>query len=167
MQQPNKFTPIIISTVIMTVISLFPVLNLINLLCCAGIIIGAYAGTAFYAKRLSESGSFIRAKDGAAIGILSGILTALFVVGITTIISMLTSTNPIPEMYKIIDNFGYQLPPEAENMLRKISDEYSKHGFSITITLINLAADLIFYPLFGALGGIIAANVYIKKSKTV
>ncbi len=165
MNQPSKFSPIIISTAIMTVISLFPVLNLINLICCAGIIIGAYAGTAFYAKRLSAVDSLIQAKDGAAIGILSGVLSALIVVGITTIITMISSSNPIPEMYKMIDKFGYQLPPEAEKMLQRISDEYNKHGFSLTITLINFATDIILYPLFGALGGVLAASIYIKKSK--
>jgi len=165
MNHPSKFTPIIISTSIMTLISLFPILNLLNLICCAGIIIGAYAGTAFYTKRLSAAGSLIQAKDGAAIGILSGILSALIVVGITTILTMITSTNPVPELYKIIDKFGYNLPPEAEQMLKRISDEYTKHGFSLTITLINFITDIILYPLFGALGGVLAASVYIKKSK--
>jgi hypothetical protein len=163
MNQPSKFTPIIISTAIMTVLSVFPVLSLINLLCCAGIIIGAFAGTSYYAKKLNEAGSLIQFKDGAAIGLFSGLLTALLVTILNTLIMMLSPQNPIPEIYKLIDKFGYTLPPEAEKMLQKVSGEYSKHGFSITIVGINFLMDLIFYPLFGFLGGIIASSVYGKK----
>ena len=163
MDQPSKFTPIIISTAVMTLISVFPILNIVNLLCCAGIIIGAFSGTAFYAKQLSGSGSIIQFKDGAAIGLFSGILSALLVTVFNTLITMLTSQNPIPELYKIIDQFGYTIPPEAEKLLKRVSDEYNKHGFSITITIINLVADLLFFPLFGFLGGILASSVFSKR----
>jgi hypothetical protein len=163
MNQPSKFTPIIISTAIMTVISAVPGLNLINVLCCAGIIIGSFSGTAFYAKKLAADGSVVQFKDGAAIGVFSGILTAFLVTIFNTLITMISSQNPVPEVYKLFDQFGYPLPPEAEKLLKTVSDEYNKHGFSITITIINLVADLIFFPLFGFLGGIIAASVFGKK----
>jgi hypothetical protein len=163
MDQPSKFTPVIISTAIMTFISALPGLNLVNLLCCGGIIIGAFAGTAFYAKKLKAIGSAVQFKDGAAIGVFSGILTALLVTIFNTLFTMLSSQNPVPEVYKIIDQFGYTLPPEAEKLLKQVSDEYNKHGFSITITIINLVADLIFFPLFGFLGGILASSVFGKR----
>ena len=163
MNQPSKFTPVIISTAIMTLISVFPILNFLNLLCCAGILLGAFAGTSFYAKKLSAAGNIIQFKDGAAIGLFSGLLTALLVTLINTLIMMLSSQNPIPEIYKLVDQFGYTLPPEAEKLLKKISDEYNMHGFSITITLINFVMDLIFFPLFGFLGGILSASIFAKR----
>ena len=164
--QASKFTPIIIATAIMTIISVFPFLNLINVLCCAGVIAGGFAGAAYYAKQLSKSGSLILFKDGAMIGVLSGLLSALLVVLFTTIITMLSSHNPVPDIYKMFDTYGYPLPPEAEKMLKQISDEYNKSGFSITITLVNLAVYIIAYPVFGAAGGIIASTVYGKRKVT-
>lgn len=161
--QPSKFTPIIISTGLMTFISLFPFLNLVNFLCCAGIIGGGFAGAAYYAKQLSKTGSRVIFKDGAMIGLLSGFLSALIVVVFTTLITMITAQNPIPEVEKMFETYGYPLPPEAQKMLQKISDEYSRSGFSITLTLVNLGAYIVTFPLFGAVGGMIASAVYGKR----
>jgi hypothetical protein len=163
MTQPNKFTPIIISAAVMTIISIFPLINLINLFCCAGIIAGGFAGAAFYAKQLEKAGSIIQFKDGAAIGAFSGLLAAIIVAAFNVFITMLSSQNPIPEMYKLIDSMNISIPPEADRFMKRISDEYSNSGFSITLTIINLVSNLITYPLFGFVGGIIASSLFDKR----
>jgi spore germination protein GerM len=165
MQQPSKFTPIIISTSIIVVISLFPIVNLINLLCCGGVLIGVFAGTAYYNSKLKQAGQIIQYKDGAAIGLLSGIVSALFIVAGTTLMNMIVNQNPIPELFKLIDSNGLSLPPEAEKFLQKISDEYSKKGFSITMTLITLISDILIYPLFGMLGGLLSVSILSKRNE--
>jgi hypothetical protein len=137
MNQPSKFTPVIISSAIIIIISLFPFLNFINLLCCAGVIFGGAAGTAFYNSRLKNAGMQIQYKDGAAIGVLSGIISALIVVIGTTLMSILVNQNPIPEVYKMLDSQGITMPPEVEKFLQQISDEYSRQGFSITLNTGN------------------------------
>jgi hypothetical protein len=160
---PSKFTPVIISSVVIVVISLFPFLNFINLMCCAGVVIGGAAGTAYYNNRLKSVGGQIQYKDAAAIGILSGIISALIVVIGTTLMTIVVKQNPIPELYKILDTQGFQIPPEAEKFLQKISEEYSKNGFSITLTLVSLGADLITYPIFSTIGGMLAVAIFGKK----
>ena len=161
--QPSKFTPVIISSVVIVVISLFPFLNFINLLCCAGVILGGAAGTAYYHNQLNKTGGMIQYKDGVAIGVLSGIISALIVVIGTTLMTMIVNQNPIPEIYKIVDSQGFHIPPEAEKFLQQISDEYAKNGFSITLTLISLVVDLISYPIFSAIGGMITVAIYTKR----
>jgi hypothetical protein len=161
--QPSKFTPVIISSVVIIVISLFPFLNFINLLCCAGVILGGAAGTAYYHNQLSKTGGMIQYKDGVAIGVLSGIISALIVVIGTTLMTMIVRQNPIPEIYKIVDSQGFQIPPEADKFLQQISEEYAKNGFSITLTLISLAADLISYPIFSTIGGMLTVAIYTKR----
>lgn len=159
----SKFTPIIISTAIITTISVFPFLNFINLLCCAGVIIGVIAGTGYYNSQLKKSGEVIQFKDGAAIGILSGILSAILVVIFTTMISLVLKQNPIPTLYNIIDKQGFHLPPDIEKLLNKISDEYNKSGFSITLTIANLVMYILIYPLFGLLGGLLGVSIFGRK----
>jgi hypothetical protein len=163
--QPSKFTPIIISSVIMVTISLFPLLNLVNLICCSGIILGGFAGTAFYSKQLAGAGKIIQFKDGAAIGILSGIISALLVVVLSTLLSMILKENPIPELFKIVDSQKMNIPPEIEKFLQRISDEYSKSGFSFTLMLISLGIDIVTYPLFGALGGLLAVSILSRRKQ--
>jgi hypothetical protein len=167
MTQPSKFTPILVSSVIMITISLFPVLNLVNLLCCAGIILGGFAGTAYYNKSLTAAGQVIQFKDGAAIGILSGIVSALIVVIASTLLTIALKENPVPEALRLIETYGFQVPPAMEEFLQKISNEYNKSGFSITLTLITLVVDLITYPLFAAIGGILGVSILKRKGKAV
>ena len=165
--QPSKFTPVIISSVVIVVISLFPFLNFINLLCCAGVILGGAAGTAYYHNQLNKTGGVIQYKDGVAIGVLSGIISALIVVIGTTLMTMIVNQNPIPEIYKIKALQGFQIPPDADKFLQQISDEYAKNGFSITLTLISLVADMISYPIFSAIGGMLTVAIYTKKRNAV
>jgi hypothetical protein len=161
--QPSKFTPVIISSFVIVVISLFPFLNFVNLLCCAGVILGGASGTAYYHNQLTKTGGMIQYKDGVAIGVLSGIISALVVVIGTTLMTMIVSQNPIPEIYKIVDSQGFHIPPEADKFLQQISDEYAKNGFSITLTLISLVVDLISYPIFSAIGGMLTVAIYSKR----
>jgi hypothetical protein len=152
-----------LSSVIMIIIAVVPVLNFVNLGCCAGIVAGGVAGAIYYNNQLKKVGETIQYKDGAAIGILSGFLSAIIVVVFTTLLSMVINQNPIPEIYRVFDHQGYTLPPNAEQFLKRISDEYSKNGFSITLTLITLAMDIILYPLFGAVGGLLTVSVVGKR----
>jgi membrane protein insertase Oxa1/YidC/SpoIIIJ len=163
MEQPSKFTPVIISSAVIIVISLFPFLNFINLLCCAGVIIGGAAGTVYYNNQLKKTGTQIQYKDGVAIGILSGVLSALIVVIGTTIMTILVKQNPIPEIYRMIDMQGVNIPPDVDKFLQQISEEYTRRGFSFTLTIITLVVDLITYPIFSAVGGMLAVQIFGKK----
>ena len=160
---PSKFTPIIISSVITITLSLMPFVNFINFICCGSVLIGVFAGTAYYNNQLKRTGESVRFKDGAAIGVLSGIISAILIVMLTTFLSMLIKQNPVPEMFNLLDQRGIKVPVEVEQFLQKISAEYQKNGFSITMTLMSLAADIIFYPLFGALGGILSVSILSRK----
>lgn len=152
-----------LSSVVMIIIAVIPVLNFVNLGCCSGIVAGGVAGAVYYNNQLKKIGEVIQYKDGAAIGILSGFISAIIVVVFTTLLSMIIKQNPIPEIYKIFDQQGYSLPPNAEQFLKRISDEYSRNGFSITLTIITLAVDVILYPIFGAVGGLLTVSVVGKK----
>ena len=159
----SKFTPIIISSAVTIVISLMPFVNFINLLCCGSVLIGVFTGTAFYNNQLKSTGEFIQFKDGAAIGFLSGIISAITIVMFTTLLSMLMKQNPVPEMFKLIDQQGIKIPVEIDQFLQKISEEYNKNGFSITLTVMSLIADIIFYPLFGTVGGLLSVSIFSRR----
>jgi type II secretory pathway component PulF len=163
MKHPSKFSPVLIGTAIMSLIAIIPFLNFINLVCCAGIVIGGASGAMFYNNQLKQIGEHIQYKDGAAIGVLSGFLAAIIVVVFTTLLSMAMNHNPIPEVYKVFDQQGLSLPPKAEKFLKQISDEYNRNGFSISLTLVTLVMDIIIYPIMGAVGGMLAVIVVGKK----
>ena len=101
MNHPNKLTPVIISSVIIVILSVFPILNFINLICCAGVILGGVAGTFYYANVLKANGERVQFKDGVMIGLLSGFISAIITVLLMTIMAMLVNQNPIPEISRL------------------------------------------------------------------
>jgi hypothetical protein len=162
--QPNRLIPIVFGTLIMTLISTFPVLNLINLFCCAGIMLGGFAGTFFYNKQIQNSQIELTTKDGGIIGLLCGIVSAILVSGINLLMTMFSDVNPITEAYQLLEKFGQEVPAEVNETMNRFSDEFNKYGFSPTLSILSLTMNLIIYPLFGAIGAIIGVSI-IKKRK--
>ncbi len=163
MQQPSKFAPVLISSVIMIVLSLFPVLNLINLICCAGIIIGGAAGTYYYAKQLDKAGQVIQNKDGIMIGLLAGIISAIVYVILSTLITMIAKQNPVELVYEMTQQYGFNIPPESENILKQIFNDYNQNGFSFFMIGAQLISTMVSNCIFGPLGGLLAASMYNKR----
>lgn len=71
-QKPAKLVPVLIGAAAMAVIDVIPGLNLINLLCCAGVMGAAVLGVWFYRKGFAQ-GSPFTVGDGALVGLLSGL----------------------------------------------------------------------------------------------
>ncbi|MEO8447431.1 MAG: hypothetical protein ABI528_08045 [bacterium] len=164
MNPPNKITPIIAGTAVMTLLAVIPVLSLINIFCCAGIIAGGFVGVYTYWKQLQPSGMTLTSKDGGMIGILCGILSAVFVTGFGVLISLFSDSNPMLEIMKGFDEMGFQVPPEMTTYIDKFSNEFTEHGFSPTITIFSFISNLILYPLFGSIGAILGVTILNKKS---
>ncbi len=163
MNNPSKFTPVIISSFVMVFISLFPILNLINVLCCAGIIIGGASGTWYYAKQLEKEGQFIHNKDGIMIGLLAGIISAIIYVIFSTIIVMLSKQNPVEMVYQLTQQYGFNIPPESEKILKTVNDEYIRNGFSTIMIGVELFSRIVTHCIFGPIGGLLAASILNKR----
>jgi hypothetical protein len=158
-----RISSISLGAFVMIFISVMPIISLMNLFCCAGIVIGGLAGV-FYLDNKSRSMDYmIGFKDAGIIGALSGVVAAIIVSIITLAITIITKENPIDAGIKTFEELGVQLPAEVLNQLQSFSEEYSKYGFSLSIALLNLLSNLVIYPLFGFLGGILAMSIINKK----
>ena len=167
MQHPSKFTPVLISSFLMVFISIFPVLNMLNLLCCAGIILGGAAGTWYYARQLEKAGQFIQNKDGIMIGLLAGIISAIVYVIFSTTIMMIAKQNPVELVYKMTEQWGFTIPPESEKMLRTVYEEYNKNGFSTIMIGVELFSRIVSHCIFGPIGGLLVASILNKRRNKV
>lgn len=163
MPQPSKFAPVFISSMVMLIISVFPFLNLINLICCAGIVLGGAAGTFYYSKQLEKAGQVIQNKDGIMIGLLAGMISAILYVISSTLIVMASGQNPIELVYKMTEQYGFQIPQESQRMLEQVYSDYQRHGFSFIMIAVELVSRVISHCIFGALGGLLAASIINKR----
>ena len=160
---PNRMLPVIWGTFIMTFLSVMPLISVINVFFCSGIIIGGAAGVFFYNRQLKETDIELKYNDGVIIGLLCGILSSIFVTGINTLMLAMSKENPMIELSKIFSEMNFQLPAEIETQFNKFTDEFSKYGFSPTIAVFTLILNFIIYPLFGSIGGLISVAIVKKK----
>lgn len=155
--------PIVYGTFIMTAISILPLINVINLFCCAGIMLGGLAGVFIYNKQLTGTELKLTSKDGVMIGVLCGILSGILVAVFNFVVMVVSKHNPIDEMMTILDKFS--LPPEVIQEMNKFSEEYNNYGFSPTISLVSIFSNLVIYPLFGMIGAVLGVTIINKKKQ--
>jgi len=155
----NRLRPVIISFLVMTLISIAPIINFINLFFCAGIMLGGVVGVIYFNNQLRQVNSPLKFYDAVLIGLLSGFLSAVAVSGFNIITLMYSSVNPINESLKLLGDFAKNLPPEADNQIRKLSEEFNKFGYSPTLAIFTFISNIIIYPLFGVIGSLITATI--------
>jgi hypothetical protein len=165
MNSPNRITPIVAGTLVMTLIQIIPVLNLLNVLCCSGILLGGLTGVYVYSRQIQNTQIKLTNKDGGMIGLLSGILSAILVSGFTILLMMFSKANPIAEIFSLLDQFGILLSPEVEEYLSGLSEEYSRHGYSPTLAIITFVTNIFIYPIFGTIGALIGVAIFSRKDK--
>ena len=161
----NRLKPVLIGFFVMTLISIAPILNFINLFFCAGVMLGGVAGVLSLKKQFQQPGTTIIYKDAVMIGVLSGFMSAVFVSGFNIITMMYSDANPIVESMKLFDDFIKNLPPEANNQLNSLAEEFNKYGYSPTLAVFTFISNLIIYPLFGAVGALLTATVINNRIK--
>ena len=161
---PNKLTPVVISTGVMILLSSVPGLNLINTFCCMGIMLGGFIGVNYYARQLTVNNLLLSQKDSILIRLLSGIIAAIVNTGVSLAISLFSKINPIAEMLDMLSQMGKDVPPEAMAIMDKLSQEFTKYGYSPTLTIITFVINIILYPLFGMLGSFIAYQIFKRKN---
>jgi hypothetical protein len=162
-QQPNRMIPIVYGTFAMTMISVLPIINFVNLFFCSGIIIGGIVGVFAYNKQLTGTDIKLTSKDGVMIGILCGILSGILVSSISFLFMIMSKHNPVDETMKLLNDFT--LPPEVATQMNKFSDEFNKYGFSPTISIVSLFSNLVIYPLFGMIGAMLGIAILKKRNK--
>ncbi len=163
---PSKLVPVFIGGLAMTATAVIPMLNLINCLCCAGIMGGAILGVWFYKKNFPADAIFT-VGDGAVIGALSGLVGA----GLTAIIQAL--------QFGIMSGGSVQFEEELDEALQQMESagqdpaalEAAREFITQMVTnpmmffLVILVASMVIFVGFGALGGVIGGNIF--KTKTV
>lgn len=157
-EKPSILMASLYGGIIMGVISAVPGLNLINCLCCAGVMLGGAAAVFFYKKELMPDMKPLESVDGMKLGALAGVFGGV-IGSILTIIVFKTVGNVGGEMMLgLMEGLRDTMPPDAwEQMEAGIrSDE---------IPVLNLAIGFVFDILFGLIGGLIGYQIFKPKQQ--
>lgn len=161
-EKPSKLMPALYGGVIMGVISGIPFLNLVNCLCCAGVLLGGFMAVFFYQKDLTPGSAPLTNSDGLQLGALAGVFGALVGLVLTVVFHFALGAAAGEATGKIImsmyDKLGIldKIPPEAvEQMQQSIREQ--------ALSPLTIIPSFIIDPLFGLIGGLIGYSVYKPK----
>ena len=164
-EKPSKMVPVLIGGLSITALSAIPVLNLVNILCGAGVMGGAVIGVWFYKKNFPRDLPF-SVGDGAVIGTLSGMVAGVLTTAIYSITLGLFSpefqSTFETEIEKALQQSSFQDPATAEQVRQLLT------GFASTpiyLLLVMFILTLIVFTLFGLFGGLIGGGIF--KTRTL
>jgi hypothetical protein len=146
------FFSALISGIFIGVLANLPVLNLINCFLCIWVWIGALLAVFIY--RAFQHGSMdLTPGQGAGLGALSGLIGAF--VGV--IVYLLTSFISLPTFIDIARQFDVNID---------LNIGAGDIGAVLLSSLFFFILDVVGYPIFGALSGLITASIMGQKPKT-
>jgi Protein of unknown function (DUF4199) len=157
--------PVLIGGAVMALVSYFPVLNLINCLCGAGIMGSAVLAVWFYKKSYPDD-EYFGPGDGAKIGLLSGIVGA-FIYSLL-FITMFGTMSPdfryefeeaLEESMSMMEAQG-QDPVAVEQASQLVMNVFN-NPFMLFSSI--LLVSLLLFAGFGALGGAIGGKILKSK----
>jgi hypothetical protein len=144
--------------IIMAVISAVPGLNLLNCLCCAGVLVGGFMAVFFYKKELMPDMPPMTSSDGLQLGALAGVFGGVLG-SLASIIIMQLAGNIGGEMIlKFMEGFHDKMPPEAwDNMVESIREG--------RVSPLHMFFGVVIDVIFGLLGGLIGYSILKPKQE--
>lgn len=157
-QKPDNFLPALYGGIIMGVLSGIPILNFVNCLCCAGIMLGGFMAVYFYKNQLTAEMDAMMSSDALKLGAFAGFFGALASSIIGGLVFLIIGNIGSEMILRILNSSGVlnNMPPEARAQMEQ---SMAQQGFSI----IGVVANFIICPLFGLLGGLIGYAVFRKR----
>jgi len=152
-QQPSKIMPAIWGGVLIGVLSGVPGLNLINCMCCAGVMAGGVLAVYLFRKDVDPTRPVSMA-DGAALGLLAGVFGAI----IGGVLDAIFSTASLSFLYRIAE---YSNNPEFQDMLNQFGPQVLTQGLFI----LSFLTKLIVSCIFGLIGGLLGVSFFGKATQ--
>lgn len=150
---PSRTQSILLGGLVAGILST-SVLGMINLLCCAGVIIGAVAGVWHYTETYQLT---IPSGQGALIGALCGVVGAL----VAGVLNQLLVVMGLDFAMALQESLMRNLNMSAEQMEQMRQMQQGQQGGAVWIILGTLF-NVVLFAVFGAIGGAIGASVFQK-----
>ncbi|HEY3131978.1 MAG TPA: hypothetical protein VGL91_21155 [Acidobacteriota bacterium] len=150
----KMMTPALIGGIILAGGSTIPVVNFLNCLCCAWLVMGGAAASYLYIK---DSPVKVTTGDGAILGALAGVAGSVLNTLLSIPVKMLLPANT-ERLREMLDR------PEIPEGLRSIlASAVGRGTFSIVALFFGFVFMLILSLIFATLGGIIGVAIFEKR----
>jgi len=157
--KPDKLMPSLYGGLLIATIWSVPGLNLLNCLCCAGVLLGGFLAVLLYQKDMTTEMEPLTIEDCKNIGIYTGIIASVAGMVIQFIIQLVFGDLAIDMMVKLAERMQVDFPPELYQMI----DDAKQQGPNLIGSILAMFITVIPNTLFAFLGALIGWNVFKPK----
>jgi hypothetical protein len=151
--------PALYGGLIIAGISAIPGLNLINVCCCAGILVGGFLAVFFYKQELMPEMDPLTSNDCVRLGAFAGVIAAVAGTIISVLVMLVFGNIALEMMMRIVHQMNVELPGNVEQMINQGMEEKPSFLGIVFSLFFNLIVDV----LFSTLGGLIGWSVFKPK----
>lgn len=152
--QGSKLQPALLGGLFIAVLSALPIISIGN--CCCLWIIGGGMVAAYLLQQNQLAP--IAGADGAVVGLLAGLVGAVFYLFLSIPIGLLFGPMQAEWMQRVMSSAG-EVPPELRPMIEQMQQNA---GFTVVGALLGFIYMVIVGVIFGSLGGFLGA-LFFKK----
>ncbi|HEV8538710.1 MAG TPA: hypothetical protein VGR15_07280 [Bacteroidota bacterium] len=156
--KPDKFIPALYGGIIMGLVWSTPVVQLLNCLCCAGIMLGGFLAVFFYKKNFTPDTPSYTSGDCMIVGFIAGNIGAVVASLLELLMKLIFGAVPPEEIIAWLRRMHF--PEESmqfvEQVLMMLTGVF---GF-----FLKLIASLFIGGIFGLVGGLIAYSIFKPKA---
>ena len=155
---PAKLQPALLGGVAIGVLSALPVINIVNLCCCAWVV----AGGALASHLMQQNHPApVNAADGAIVGLLAGAIGALVGTVLSVPIALMLGPFQVQMMERILQG-AQDMPPEVRSIFEQMQGGIGGAAAMGIGFVFSLFFSLFFYSIFGLFGGLLGALLFRK-----
>ncbi|MGQ0733565.1 MAG: hypothetical protein ACT4QD_07925 [Acidobacteriota bacterium] len=156
--EPSKVQPALLGGVAIGVLSALPLVNTLNVCCCAWVLFGG--ALAAYLMQQNHPAP-VSTGDGALVGLMAGGVGAV----VTSLLSIPMSLAMGPFQARILEqvlNRSAEMPPEVRSFLEQLQGSIGGGALIGVGFILSLIFSLVLFSIFGLIGGILGAVMFRK-----
>ncbi len=164
-EKPQKQNAILIGAAVIAGISALPGISIINCFCCAGILFGGALAVFFYQKDFRPEMPLMETSDALVVGLLSGIFGAIGATILSGLFLLVLGPFETEFIRDLIEKFAENgtIPYDIADQILEAMDESMAEAASLAGLLTGFFFNIIIFPIFGMLGGLIGYGLFRKK----
>lgn len=161
--KPDKLMPALYGGIIIGALSGIPFVNIINCLCCAGIILGGVLSVYFYKSSFTPETPPLEAGECALVGLMAGVIGAIVETIISVALLVTFGNFWVEYIVEFLTRANVNLPDEVWDGLYRMLDS-GPMGIEI---MFDFVISLFISSLFGLLGGVVGYSLFKGQTRVM
>lgn len=153
---PDKFMPSLYGGLLIATLWAVPGLNLLNCLCCAGVMLGGFLAVLLYQRELPPDGPGLEQRDCTTLGLLTAAVASVAAVVIQVLVTMVFGDVAVEVMLRLVERMNVEMPPEFYGMIEQAKEQDPTAAGSIAAMVVYFIPN----GIFSVIGALIGFRVF-------